>query len=277
MQLGIFAKTFPGTDPAAVLAATAQAGYAVTQYNMACSGLAPLPDRIDDAVAADVRRAASASGVAVIAVSGTFNMIHPNPATRADGFRRLAVLIAAAPRMGAKLVTLCTGTRDPEDQWRAHPDNDSPNAWSDMLHGMEQAVRLAEEHGVDLGVEPELANVISSADKARRLIDALASPRVKIVFDAANLFEVATKDEQRAIVSRGLDLLADRLAMAHAKDRNADGSFATAGKGVLDYGHYLGELHRVGFKGPLVTHGLQAEEANGVAQFLRATLASVAA
>jgi sugar phosphate isomerase/epimerase len=276
MQLGIFAKTFPGENPTTVLAAVAGAGFGATQYNMACSGLASLPDAIDDAACEAVRGAASAAGVKLVAVSGTFNMIHPDRAVRADGFRRLAVMLQAAPKLGAPLVTLCTGTRDPEDQWRAHPDNGTPEAWRDLLSGMEIAVRFAEETGVDLGVEPELANVVSSAAAARRLIDEIASPRVKIVFDAANLFEVATSLERREIVSRSLDLLADRIAMAHAKDRNADGSFATAGKGVLDYPHYLGGLRRIGFQGALVTHGLEADEAAPVAAFLRRTLAAAA-
>jgi sugar phosphate isomerase/epimerase len=135
-------------------------------------------------------------------------------------------------------------------------------------------LELAETAGVDLGIEPELANVIDSAPAARRLIDELQSPRLKIVFDAANLFEVAGDDERRTIIARGVALLADRIALAHAKDRNADGSFATAGKGVIDFRDYLGELRRNGFDGPLVTHGLRADEAAGVAVFLRETLAS---
>jgi sugar phosphate isomerase/epimerase len=140
---------------------------------------------------------------------------------------------------------------------------------------MESALSMAEAAGVDLGVEPELANVIDSAEKARRLIDEMRSPRLKIVFDAANLFEVVSDQRRRSIVARGVGLLADRIALAHAKDRNADGSFATAGQGVLDYPHYLGALRQNGFDGPLVTHGLRADEATGVARFLSDTLAAV--
>jgi sugar phosphate isomerase/epimerase len=60
--------------------------------------------------------------------------------------------------------------------------------------------------------------------------------------------------------------------MAHAKDRTSDGRFATAGKGVLDYRHYLGRLASIGFGGSLITHGLAADEAEGVAAFLAARL-----
>ena len=110
---------------------------------------------------------------------------------------------------------------------------------------------------------------MNSAAKARRLIDELKSPRVKIVIDPANLFEVATLETQRDLVAAAVDLLADRIVMGHAKDRRPDGAFAAAGQGVLDYPHYLRCLKRIGFDGPMVTHGLEAAQAPGVAAMLR--------
>ncbi|MBY5346961.1 sugar phosphate isomerase/epimerase family protein [Rhizobium leguminosarum] len=272
MKLGIFAKTFKGTEPATVLNSVAGAGFTCAQYNMACSGLAPMPEIITEAHTRAVGEAALGSGVEMVAVSGTFNMIHPDPAVREAGLRSLATLAEGCAGMSTTLITLCTGTRDPIDQWKAHADNDRPEAWRDLLEAMGAAIEIAERYEVDLGIEPELANVVNSAEKAYRLIAALKSPRIKIVLDPANLFEVATLDEQRSIVSSAIDLLADRIVMAHAKDRNPDGSFATAGKGVLDYAHYLGRLKAIGFEGSLVTHGLSASEAAGVAIFLKNSL-----
>ena len=275
MELGILAKTFPGTSPAPVLAAARTAGYRVVQYNMACSGLDPMPAAIPQAVARAVQAAADQQGVAIAAVSATYNMIHPDPNVRRRGHDSLAVLAAAAAPLGTRLLTLCTGTRDPDDQWRAHPGNDAPDAWRDLTASLEMALAIAEAHDVDLGIEPELANVINSAAKARRIIDEMGSPRLKIILDPANLFEIATPAEQHRIVAEGIDLLADRIVMAHAKDRDATGGFATAGKGVIDYDHYLACLARAGFGGPLVTHGLGADEAAGVAGFLSRKLAEL--
>ncbi|MBB2750788.1 UNVERIFIED_ORG: sugar phosphate isomerase/epimerase [Rhizobium aethiopicum] len=272
MKLGIFAKTFEGTEPSTVLNAVARAGFAAAQYNMACSGLPPMPETISEAQARAVTEAAQSSGVEIVAVSGTYNMIHPDLTLRQAGLRNLATLAARCAGMSTALITLCTGTRDPIDQWKAHADNDTPEAWRDLLEAMGAAIEIAERYNVDLAIEPELANVVNSAEKAHRLIAALNSPRVKIVLDPANLFEVATLDEQRRIVSSAIDLLADRIVMAHAKDRNPDGSFATAGKGVLDYAHYLGRLKAIGFGGSLVTHGLSASEAANVASFLKRAL-----
>jgi sugar phosphate isomerase/epimerase len=268
MRLGIFARTFPGTDPASVLASAAAAGYSCTQYNMACSGLPSMPDSINPRQATRVAEASAGTGVAIVAVSGTYNMIHPDPRTRADGHRRLEVLATRCAELSTALITLCTGTRDPVDQWRRHPDNDTEAAWHDLLTAMEAAISIADRHNVDLGIEPELGNVVNSATKARRLIDTMTSRRLKVVIDPANLFEVATLEQQRDLVSSAIDLLADRIVLAHAKDRTRDGRFTTAGKGVLDYVHYIERLRSAGFAGSMVTHGLSAYEAGDVAAFL---------
>ncbi|HTV54845.1 MAG TPA: sugar phosphate isomerase/epimerase [Terriglobia bacterium] len=272
MRLGIFAKTFEGSDPGRVLAAAARAGFSAVQYNMACSGLPSMPDAIPSGVTLAIQSAAQAANIEIAALSGTYNMIHPDPAIRKLGHARFEVLAAAAPLLPTRLITLCTGTRDPEDQWKAHPANRAPEAWADLLASMETLVAVANRHDIDLGIEPELANVINSAEKARRLIDEIGSRRLKIVLDPANLFESAGIDDQRRIVSNAIDLLAGHIVMVHAKDRREDGGFTTAGKGVLDYPHFLSHLKSVGFDGPIVAHGLAASEAAGVARYLRRTL-----
>lgn len=275
MRLGIFAKTFPGSEPAVVLTAASAAGYAAVQYNMACSGLEAMPDRLTDAQIAAVAKASADTGVAIAAVSGTYNMIHPDPAVRAAGLQRLAILIGSAAAMGTTMVTLCTGTREPADQWKHHKDNTTAEAWRDLLTEMGKACRLAEPLGIRLGIEPELANVVDTAVSARRLIDEMKSPALAIVLDPANLFEVTPLSAQRFLLSQAVDLLAGRIVMAHAKDRDATGRFATAGQGVVDFPHFLGCLKAAGFDGDLVTHGLQASEAPAVAAFLSRTMAAL--
>ncbi|TPJ89655.1 sugar phosphate isomerase/epimerase [Mesorhizobium sp. B2-5-13] len=272
MRLGIFAKTFPGTDPAAVLATVKQAGYETTQFNLACAGLPSMPDVVPaDAVAA-IRAAARSSGVLLAALSGTYNMAHPDKAVRDDGLRRLAIVIETAAALDIPLVTLCTGSRNAADQWAYHPDNVTPAAWSDMAAEMEKALALAENAGVDLGIEPEQANIVTSAGDAMRLIAAMGSKHLKIVLDPANLFEHATPEEAHVIVAAAIDEAAGHIAMAHAKDRFADGRFATSGQGVVDFPDFVARLKGVGFDGALVTHGLPADEAPGVAIFLRRLL-----
>ena len=123
MRLGIFAKTFPRPDLAETLDAVAASGLRVMQFNLALAGGPSLPEAIAPGLAAAVRAQAAERELEIAAVSGTYNMAHPDPAVREDGLRRLGVLLAAAPALGTRIVTLCTGTRDPDDMWRRHPDN----------------------------------------------------------------------------------------------------------------------------------------------------------
>lgn len=273
MRLGIFAKTFAGTDPMSVLSAAREAGFAAVQYNMACSGLDAMPDHISPDTITTIRQATVATGIEIAAVSGTYNMIHPDRAVRQAGQRRLKLLIENATAMGTPMVTLCTGTRDPDDQWCDHPANASPEAWADLLAEMAQAAMVAEAHTIRLGIEPELANVVSDAGKARLLIDTLQSPALAVVLDPANLFERTTLAGQHRIFNQAVELLGDRIVMAHAKDRDSAGHFVAAGQGVIDFPYFLSLLNGAGFQGDLVTHGLSADAAPSVARFLTRALA----
>jgi sugar phosphate isomerase/epimerase len=272
MRIGIFAKTFAGSDPNSVMKAAADAGYQSVQYNMACSGLASLPDTIGDEIAEAVRAASEANDVSIAAVSATYNMIHPDMKMREAGRASFAMIAAKARMMGTQLVTVCSGSCDADDQWRHHPDNGGSEAWGDMLCEFKYLVEAAERHNVRIGVEPELGNVVSSAAKAKELIGTLQSDRIRIVFDAANLFEIATLHEQEQVIADAAERLGPYIEIAHAKDRTSDGGFAAAGKGLIDFPQYLAVLRSAGFDGDLIAHGLSAGEAPEVAVFLKASL-----
>ena len=96
--------------------------------------------------------------------------------------------VGLVPRLGAGVVTLCTGTRDPDNMWRAHSGNTDPSAWSDLRRSLDPLLEAAREAGIRLGVEPELANVVRDARTARRLLDevGLDAP-IGIILDPANL------------------------------------------------------------------------------------------
>ena len=271
MQIGIFAKTFERATLEAVLDAVQSHGLSYVHFDMACVGPESMPDRIDPELCDRIRQGMADQNLTMASVSGTFNMSHPDPAERQHGLQRLAVLATACERLGTSVISLCTGTRDPDNQWRYHPDNGSPEAWQDMATTMQSALQAAAEHDVTLVVEPEVANVVDSAAKARRLLDEMQSPHLKIVIDGANVFPAGTLPHQHRILDEAFSLLGDDIVLAHAKDLSRDGAAGNqaAGTGLLDYDHYLSLLHGIGFDGPLILHGLvesQVEQAVGFLQ-----------
>ena len=274
-ELGIFAKTFARPTLDANLDAVAAHGLGVVQYNMACAGLPSMPERIAPDLAQRIRVAAAARGIRIAAVSGTFNMIDPLAERRRSGLRRLRDLAGACAALGTSTVTLCTGTRDPDDKWRAHPANGTPDAWADLLAAMVEALAIAEEFDLQLAVEPETANVVDSAAKAQLLLQELRSPRLKIIIDPANLCHVEDLPRQRDILDEAFDLLGPHIVIAHAKDvRVEDGAIrhVAAGSGLLDYEHYLALLRHMPV--PLIVHGLAETEVDASLVFLRALSAN---
>ena len=278
MQIGIFAKTFVRPTLDATLDAVAAHGVRVVQFNLSCAGLPTLPDALDAGTCAAIRKAHEGRGLTIAAISGTYNMIHPDAQVRRAGLRRLEVLAAACKELGTATITLCTGSRDPANMWRHHPANTAPDAWRDLLASMGAALAIAERHGVTLGVEPEVSNVVDSAAKARRLLDELRSPRLKIIMDGANLFHSGDLATQHAVLDAAFALLGPDIVLAHAKDLTADGAAgdAAAGTGVLDYPHYLALLAAAGYGGPLILHALAEEPVSAAVDFLQRQGAVVA-
>jgi sugar phosphate isomerase/epimerase len=270
MQIGIFAKTFVRPTLDATLDAVAAHGLRCVQFNMACAGLPSMPDRIEPGVINEIRQAIDERDLRMAAVSGTFNMIHPDPEQRRIGLSRLGTLAAACHDLGTSVITLSTGTRDPDNLWRRHPDNDTPEAWRDLIVSMNEAVAIAEEHRVTIAFEPEVANVVDSAIKARRLLDEIRSPWLKVVIDGANLFHAGELPRMHEILGHAFDLLGDDIVIAHAKDLSRDGEAGheAAGTGLLDYDRYLALLRAVGFNGPLILHALAEDQVDGCVAFL---------
>ncbi len=275
MELGIFARTYARPTLEAVLDAVRAQGLAQVQFNLAGVGLPTVPETLPDDVCQRVHQAMRERGLTMAALSGTINLIHPDLAQRAEAVRRLAGLIKAAPALGTRIVTLCTGSREAANMWRHHPDNDTPEAWADLLASLAALLPAAEAAGVTLGVEPEPANVVSDAPRARRLLDEVRSPALKIVFDGANLAAGHAPGEASRRLRDAAQMLGAEVISAHAKNLNADGhEVATADPaGVLDYDEYLAVLRSFHYTGPLLLHGLPEAAVPESANFLRRKLA----
>lgn len=274
MKIGIFARTFERNSLEEILDAIVQQGISGIQFNTLCVGLNDMPDALEDTLIQEVRQAMEARQLEMMSLSGTYNMIHPDPTERAVGLQRLSVLVQASHALGTGVITLCTGTRNTESMWRTHPDNQLPDAWTDLVVEMAKATELAEAHNVTLAFEPEVANVVDSAPKARKLLDEIQSPNLKVVFDGANIHHKGQLPNQHQTISEGVALLADDIAIAHAKDLDRDGEAGhlAAGTGLLDYDHYLRCLMDAGFDGPMILHGLSEAQVPGCVEFLRGKL-----
>jgi sugar phosphate isomerase/epimerase len=256
MSLGIFGKVYVRAGVDEVIAAVAADRLSAVQFNMASAGLPTLPDEVPDTAVEVLCQALARYQVTPAALSGTYNLIDPDPARRSANRHRLIRLIGAAPAMGFHLVTLCTGTRDPDDMWRAHPDNSTEGAWMEMRAELDVLAGAAEASGVMLGIEPEFGNVVATPGHAARLLKEAGTASLGVVIDPANLEEHPRRESLREALARAVEAVGPHIRLAHAKDRTTAGNEAPAGRGEVDFPHFFMLLDAAGYTGPVVMHGL---------------------
>jgi sugar phosphate isomerase/epimerase len=217
MHLGIFAKTFSRPTFEVTLDAIADRGLTHVQFNMSCAGLPTLPERLDEDLCVWIARSFRERGLTMAAISGTFNLCDPDAWRLMENLRRLDVLASACRWLDTRIVTLCTGTRDPDDTWRWHPENVRRDAWTTLLNAVRAAVKIADRHEVTLAFEPERNNVVNSVARARMLLDEIGSPWLKVVIDPANLMgdDLPRLPE---ILDEAFDWLGADIVLAHAKN-----------------------------------------------------------
>ena len=275
MRIGILSKVFARPTLEDVFDAVADAELDCVQFNLESAGLTPMPETVPASLANRIREAAASRGIALASVQATFNMSHPDAEFRRDGLRRLREIATACDCLGTTVIAICIGSRNSHNMWGHHPDNGTPQAWHDMTTCVSEAVEIAREAGVTLALEPEVTNVVDSAEQARRLLDEIGSPHLKITMDGANLFHAGELPRMAEVLGHAFDLVGRDIILAHAKDLSADGEAGheAAGHGLLDYDRYLGLLHSYGYCGPLLLHGLSEAQVPGCVAFLREKLA----
>ncbi len=271
IQIGVLLGTFRRKTFGERLRAAKEAGVECAQVSYDDAGLGSMPERIDAETPARMRREAEAVGVGLVSVQGTFNMSHPDPEHRKWGLGRLRVLAGSCAGLGVDKIHVCSGTRNRNSMWLRHPDNGTGEAWRDMVECMREAAEMAREAKVTLAFEPEVNNVVDSARKARRLMDEVGSPHLKVTMDAANLFHTGDLGRMREVLEEAFALVGRDIVLAHAKDldRDGDAGHLAAGQGKLDYGRYFALLREYRYEGPMLLHSLSEAQVPGCVEFLR--------
>ena len=137
--------------------------------------------------------------------------------------------------------------------------------------GLSIAAKIAQEHDITIAFEPEQANIVDSAQKARELLDTLRSKHVKVLMDAANLLTVANLPQQEQVLRNAFELLGRDIVAAHAKEFSQDGTLGNAvlGSGAVDFPLYTSLLRGLDLPVSLIMHGFAEQEAAASLRYLQ--------
>jgi sugar phosphate isomerase/epimerase len=217
IQVGIFTGYFPYA-----LEETASRirkhGFNTVQLDLAFKDMDLDTDRIDKAKCKKIRDTFRAHDLPVCAVSGYTNIVHPDPAARAQKLKHLKTLIRNARALGTPYVISETGTFDSESDWVHHPKNKTEEGYETCRDVIADLVREAQDHGAVFLLETYVNNVIGSIGETQRLFADIDSPSLGLLMDPTNYFEDHNIDAMDQVLNQIFDSLSDKVRIAHAKD-----------------------------------------------------------
>lgn len=226
------------------------------------STMSKMVPAIEDAMIEDLAYQSRVQQVEISMMTGFWNMISRDVDDREEGLLRLERLMQACNATGCNVINLCTGSKG-RHMWDRVPENNTMIAWLEICETMEKALKLAEHYKVYLGIEVEASNVVNTAEKARKLMDTMRSPWLKVVLDGANVFwpgQCAYANATR-ILKEAMDLLAGDIVGVHGKDMlpGDELDFTYCGNGIVNFDYMLQRLKSVGYTRGILLHGAHDE------------------
>ncbi|MBQ7058069.1 MAG: sugar phosphate isomerase/epimerase [Firmicutes bacterium] len=272
MELGFFSPEISGRDVSEVFARARAYGFTEVQYDFLTSHREEMPAAFWADELQNIAAAAKEQGIRITAVNGTFNMVDSDTDRLAEYTRRFRLICEAAAYLDASVVTLCTGSKSPVGMWRYSPDTAREEVFDELLRITEKIMPYAAEYALIFGVETEASNVIFTAERCRRYLDTIGDPHLKVIMDCANLFPAGTAKRENVdqTIRGAFELLGKDVVLAHGKDvaesRPAESggaveaggkvSFASPGKGIVNYELFFELLKKIHYQGGLILHGI---------------------
>jgi sugar phosphate isomerase/epimerase len=243
----------------------------LTEYAFADVGFNPLAP--DWQAAEKIVRTFEQQGIEIVASFGYVNVVDPVSERRQRGEARMTCLIENWKRLGCANISTETGTFNTTSDWADAPENVTEEGYTKCRVALEQLATRAEKAGAVVSIEPYWRNVIDSVERAERLFRDVPSPGLRLVMDPCNYPRKDELPRLKPLIENLFQRLGDKIVVAHAKDvaPAAEGTdLPAAGRGVLDYPHYLRQLAALDRPMPLILEHLVLEDVRRARDFVLA-------
>lgn len=176
-----------------------------------------------------------------IAVLGCYlNLATPDEAELKHNLLQYESQLRFASLLGCGVVGTETGA--PNTEYCTVPECKSEEALQIFIRNLATVTGYAERMGVLIAIEPVVRHIVYSPERARRVLDEIASPNLRIIFDPVNLLEESNVSERDDIFERAMRLLGQEIAVIHLKDyKMQEGRMIACapGTGEMDYRRIL--------------------------------------
>ncbi len=151
------------------------------------------------------------------AVLGCYlNLANPDPEQLKEIQEKYKANIRFAAHLGAGVVGTETGA--PNTAYKFEEACWSEEALEQFINGLRPVVTYAEQMGVLVAIEPVVRHIVCNPVRARRVLDEINSPNLRIILDPVNLLEIYNYEKQDEIIDQAIELLGKDIAVLHVKD-----------------------------------------------------------
>ncbi|HHV32897.1 MAG TPA: sugar phosphate isomerase/epimerase [Clostridiales bacterium] len=169
-------------------------------------------------------------------------LVHNSAKREAD----VAEFIASIP-IAKELGVDCIGTETTHTS--AQPDVTRKEALDTLYRSLWEIMPEAERQDVTVAIEPVYYHTVNTPELAREVLKTVASPNLKIIFDAVNVLSPEEIPNQDRLWARSFDCLGENIAAVHMKGavcgENGSISGCAFSESLVHYDvlfHYLRQL-----------------------------------
>ena len=216
--IGARAHDYGRAAPGPLFSAIAADGWQTVQlaFTKCMEGVAGwtdvTPQRVEEA-----RRALEKNGLSVAVLGAYVELSMADEAQRAEAVRNFRAQLPHAKALGAG----CVGGET--TQMVKQPGVTRAQAMLCLERSLAEILPDAEDLGVTVAVEPVFYHAMATPELTRRVLDDLASPALRVIFDPANLYSPEDAPRQQSLWERAFESFGDRIAAVHIKGVRIEG------------------------------------------------------
>ena len=209
------------------------------------------------------------------------NLVTGDESLRRESVRTLQASLRLAGQLGARGVDTGPGSMNPNGPWAPHPDNWTPLARRQLIRSLRECAPAAADAGVYLSVEAHQTVTLELPEIAAEVLDAVASPFVRLDYDSANWINLRNAWQSTSTINSHFDLLGKHIVSCHAKDVFVEDrlvihiSDGCAGRGLLDFHTLCRRMHALSPDYPVIIEGAETAQLPEVSAFFHGIAAEL--
>ena len=179
------------------------------------------------------------AGIDIAILGNYLNLLSPDHDYLKTAYDKYFAHIRFASLLGCGMVGTETGC--PNVEYQFCPECRNENTLDLFIDRLRPVVECAEKFGVIFAIEPVARHSVYDPKSCRKVLDAIHSPNLQVLFDPVNMLDMDNVDQREYLFDEALDLLGPDIAMLHLKDfvRTPGKGYGLksvgAGTGEMDY------------------------------------------